>query len=163
MTEVPRERDSLPAPATTTVIQKLSTPTLIAAGAVLIFFLYLTWIMFFDRLAYKEIYWSRAMSIYSVIEAFALAAAGVLLGTHIQSGRIADAERRAEVKDAEAGRAQEQAVRSNSELAGQSRVIDEAWLLLEGMGGAPEEAAGAPAHNDRLAELRGLLSAARRR
>jgi hypothetical protein len=139
------------------VLGKLSWPTLIAAAVLLLFFLVLSGVMFFGRLTLADLEWSRAMTIYSAIEAFALAAAGALFGTQIQAGRVANAERRADHKDKEASRAKEQAATSKSELGGHRRKIEAARAQLAKVEAAAERGGGGAGTAETKARELGIL------
>lgn len=91
---------------------------LVTAAALMLFFGWLTQEMFTARLNQTELQWARSMAIYSTVEAFALAAAGTLMGVQIQSGRVRAAEQRANVKSEEAEKARVRAETAESELGG---------------------------------------------
>jgi hypothetical protein len=74
-----------------------------------------------DILGLKEIYWGRAWQVYGVIEAFALAAAGALLGVQIQSGRVRAAEAQVEKKDKEVDKARKDTEQKQVEAANAQR------------------------------------------
>ena len=104
-----------PVPQVGSDAQVISTPppqpalppavTAAAAAVLMIFFLWMTIQMFGPRINAGDAIWARSLSIYVGIEAFALAAAGVLLGTTIQAGRVRSAEGRADRKEEETNRA----------------------------------------------------------
>lgn len=107
-------------------VSKVAAPwiVLITAFFLLGFFGWLTHEMFFNRLDQTELQWTRSMSIYSAIEAFALAAAGALLGVQVQSGRVQSAEARADAKEAEAKDSDDKAQKLEAELGGHRQTID---------------------------------------
>ncbi|MEO8113556.1 MAG: hypothetical protein ABI655_04175 [Phenylobacterium sp.] len=118
------------------------------------FFFWLTWQMFAVRIHDADLTWARSMAIYSVIEAFALSAAGALMGVQIQSGRVNAAEGRADAKSQEAEAARKEAGDTKSELGGYRRVVNQARArlnLVSDVGG------GGPSQGE-LEVLRGLLN-----
>jgi hypothetical protein len=114
---------------------------MLTAVVLVAFFGWLTWGMFVVRVSEPAEIWSRSMVIYSAIEAFALSAAGALMGVQIQGGRVRAAETRADAKAQEADAARRDAVQAQSELGGYRQVVHQARARLAG----PSEAGGAEA------------------
>jgi hypothetical protein len=137
---------------------KLSTLGSVVAVLLIIFFGVMTWEMFFVRYGADSLAWARSMSIYSVIEAFALSAAGALMGVQIQSGRVRAAESRAEVKEKDADEAREAAREAKSELGGHLLTLQRARAQVNEMSALRERGGGGPVGGSDLEVLRRLLN-----
>jgi hypothetical protein len=135
-------------------------------GFVLVaYFLWLTYEMFVVRVSQPDLAWARSMAIYSVIEAFALAAAGALMGVQIQSGRVKAEAQRADKKEAEADAAKTQrdaakadSAATKSELGGYRSKVREVRNRLDAMAGRRSEQGGAGPGAADLEVVRALLN-----
>jgi hypothetical protein len=82
---------------------------LLTAFVILGLFVYFTWDMYFYRAAFIEKervdIWKNSYMIYSGFLTFAAGAAGVLLGTQIQAGRVAEAQKQADTSQQKADQA----------------------------------------------------------
>ena len=74
---------------------KLPAYAVWCAGILIATYLAMTFVMFFQFSGKDNPNWQNAMTVYNGFQAFATAAAGLLLGTTIQQTRVNNAERQA--------------------------------------------------------------------
>lgn len=147
--------DPTPAPQSA----RLPWPTVLTAFLLVIFFGWMTYQMFVVRIDQDDAHWARSLEIYTAIESFALAAAGVLLGTQIQAGRVAAAEELAKRKEIESDQQKQRAKKAEDDLGGYRLITGELRKTL----GAPRGESGIetlkemPAEDLRIREARSLL------
>ena len=136
----------------------------LAVAAVLIgFFIWLTYQMFIVRIGASDAQWARSLTIYASIEAFALAAAGVLLGTQVQAGRVRAAEIRADSKEKEAERAKAAKAEAEKDIVGYRLAVRDAQVILSGAGANAGEIGDASTDADRAEPPEARIRAALRR
>ncbi|HEY0149630.1 MAG TPA: hypothetical protein VGB70_11595 [Allosphingosinicella sp.] len=126
----------------------------------MIFFLWMTIQMFGPRINASDATWARSLSIYVGIEAFALAAAGVLLGTTIQAGRVRSAEGRADRKEEEANRAKAGQAAAEQNRAALRQALEGTRAILGDAGG--DRASEAAALHSGEGDAAARMAAARR-
>ncbi|RJF93494.1 hypothetical protein [Sphingomonas cavernae] len=106
---------------------KIPRYSLLAGSVILLVFALLVWIMMTQGMQLEEnqqYRWDRLLLIFNAVETMAVAAAGVLLGTTVQQGRVAAAEARAADAQTDAKSASVTAAKATSKLEAARRISE---------------------------------------